>query len=904
MSNILIVSEHFLNGGVETYIKTQVLDMKKEGHNCFLITDSCSDLQNINIFQQVIANVKLGLNSDFNSFISTVKLIDEFINKNDIDIVHVHPFYSIIPAILAAKKNKKRIWLTLHGPISLDYYGDIQYQFILKHFLSDAIDQCLVVSEEVENLCKFDFIDSVRIQRNPINKVNISNFNSIENDRVLIVSRLDSDKISGLIDGVKYISSDSNINEIDIVGCGDSVESLKNEILQLVNIKKVNFLGFNENVEELFFNYRYIAGMGRSALESIYSDKPTLLIGYDGVKGLIDDLLFENLMKSNFSGRNVDNISLDKFISESKTLPIVSLELKERYLSETDWPLFDDINKEFPLAVDIVNILYQQEHVASSHSYLNTPEFVSILNNVIFSKKHFRYDIVFNYIRMFNVNAINQLISLEKVDFQSKLSNENINSNKVDDINNKVDDIINKVDDILNININKINNLQEDIVNIKMEMSNSMSFKKYIQHGKRYMYQIVKSLYWKLPSRLRWKLNGVRHSVVRRFRRIPVEPITPISMVGIKDLTWEQFKENVLKYRDYYKGVFIQEVVIDWDVPLYQRPQHIATAFGQLDYLVIYRTTNFTADNVNGFRQVSKNVWLTNAPEVNNISGAVRSFYSTAYSLEASDIDKLAKNSTIVYEYIDHIDPAISGDDENIKRLLTLKDKCFNGTADYIVASAKKLEEEALCFFDREKVILAQNGVDTAHYRNNEHNGFELPQEIIQFRKKYEKIVGYFGAIAPWLWYEEIEKLVLLRPDVGFIFIGPDYYGGVDKLVKAENVLHLGAVNYQNLPSYARTFDVCFIPFEPCEIARTTSPLKLFEYFALEKPVVVTSEMRECIVYDEVLRSDSAEGFSSEIDKALVLSKDPIFKSKLASLADENSWCCRALAMSPVFEKK
>ena len=72
------------------------------------------------------------------------------------------------------------------------------------------------------------------------------------------------------------------------------------------------------------------------------------------------------------------------------------------------------------------------------------------------------------------------------------------------------------------------------------------------------------------------------------------------------------------------------------------------------------------------------------------------------------------KRGVLVYEYIDHIDPQISGDDtENIRRLLALKDFAFGGGADYVVASARKLEAEAVMAVGRDKVILVQNGVDT-----------------------------------------------------------------------------------------------------------------------------------------------------------------------------------------------
>jgi len=429
--------------------------------------------------------------------------------------------------------------------------------------------------------------------------------------------------------------------------------------------------------------------------------------------------------------------------------------------------------------------------------------------------------------------------------------------------------------------------------------------KLFFQNPKKTAYDLAKFVYWHFPPTIRQALQGPRHKFVRWVRGLPA-PVPfnrELDNGCTSDLSWEDFSAQVLSRRREYKGVFVQELVIDWTVPLYQRPQHIAAAFGRLGYLVIYKTDNWAGDNVDGFREVSKNVWITNRYEVNKIEGVVRSFYSTAYSNTPELILENGKRGVLVYEYIDHIDPQISGDAENIRRLMALKNFAFGGGVDYIVASSLKLEAEALEAVGRDKTILAQNGVDTRHYRNLIHQSTPLPDKLVSFRKKYSNIVGYFGALAPWLWYEAISELVKSRPELGFIFIGPDYYGGADKLPKADNVLYLGTVDYKILPAYARQFDVCFIPFSPGAIARTTSPLKLFEYFALEKPVVVTSEMLECVAFKEVFSGDSASTLSQAIDAAIQIKNDPAFKKRLAQLADENDWDERARIMEVIFKK-
>src|SRR5690606_22261533 len=117
------------------------------------------------------------------------------------------------------------------------------------------------------------------------------------------------------------------------------------------------------------------------------------------------------------------------------------------------------------------------------------------------------------------------------------------------------------------------------------------------------------------------------------------------------------------------------------------------------------------------------------------------------------------------------------GDRDNIYALQQQKERAFSGDTDFIIASAQALYDEAVAAVGRDKVLLVPNGVDTDHYRKD-LSCVVLPEGLTAFRRRYKKIVGYFGALAPWIWYEEVNKLIDARPDLGFVFIGPDYYGG------------------------------------------------------------------------------------------------------------------------------
>ncbi|MBB5020523.1 hypothetical protein HNQ59_003844 [Chitinivorax tropicus] len=340
---------------------------------------------------------------------------------------------------------------------------------------------------------------------------------------------------------------------------------------------------------------------------------------------------------------------------------------------------------------------------------------------------------------------------------------------------------------------------------------------------------------------------------------------------------------------------------MDWGVLLFQRPHHMALALGRVGCLVIFKTNG---DDIAGFRQVGMNVWIANDPAVVNIRNAAHVFYSTSLLAAAEDIFAASKQGIVIYEYIDHIDASISGGRSSLRRLQHLKQAAFDGAADIIVSSAAALHREAIAQCGEGQCVLIPNGVDVQHYQDVRHLSVTLPECLTVFKKKHPRIIGYFGAIAPWLWYEVIEEVSALMSDVGFVFIGPDYSGCVPQLPRSANTLYLGAVDYAVLPAYARLFDLCFIPFRPGEVARSTSPLKLYEYFALEKPVVVTTDMNECTAFPEVFAGSNSAELVEAIDRAFGVCNDTVYRNRLRALADVNDWNIRAAAYLTKLDEK
>ena len=187
-----------------------------------------------------------------------------------------------------------------------------------------------------------------------------------------------------------------------------------------------------------------------------------------------------------------------------------------------------------------------------------------------------------------------------------------------------------------------------------------------------------------------------------------------------------------------------------------------------------------------------------------------------------------------------------------------------------------------------------QNGVMYDHWTKT-YKREEAPEKIKLIMDKGNPIIGYYGALAKWFDYDLLKKISKERPNYEIVLIGFVYDRSMQdsRIERLPNVHYLGIVDYQNLCSYAYWLDVLTIPFLLNDITESTSPVKLFEYMALNKPIV-TTDMRECRKYESVMIGKSHDEFIELLDKALKMEKtDPYFQL-LKKEALENTWEMKA----------
>lgn len=398
-------------------------------------------------------------------------------------------------------------------------------------------------------------------------------------------------------------------------------------------------------------------------------------------------------------------------------------------------------------------------------------------------------------------------------------------------------------------------------------------------------------------GRLKNKVERVVENTKKRgFKRTLVYLQYKVSLLPVfkerRQVELDAQLDDILKENG-DRPIILSLSFIDWNVPLYQRPQHIAIQLAKQGFLYFYHTRNYY-DFLDGYKKIGENMYLTNRFDdvYEKLKGKKKfiHLYSTnMYEDDEERIERAIDNGDmILYEYIDEISEKISGREipqfvlDRHERLLKDEEHCF------VIATADKLYKD-VAKHRRKNFKLVTNGVVYEHFRDIENM---IPKEMQGVVSMNKPIIGYYGALASWFDYELLKGVAREREDWNFVLIGWDYDGSFKKsgLDGLGNVFVVPPVDYHRLPLYAQWFDVCMIPFQINDVTKSTSPVKLFEYMALGKPIVTTS-MPECKKYKSVIIADNEiKDFVKRVEEGLRKREDGKYLELLKEEALENTW--------------
>ena len=150
------------------------------------------------------------------------------------------------------------------------------------------------------------------------------------------------------------------------------------------------------------------------------------------------------------------------------------------------------------------------------------------------------------------------------------------------------------------------------------------------------------------------------------------------------------------------------------------------------------------------------------------------------------------------------------------------------------------------CGISPEKITVIMNVEDL-----NEFDNLKIDYSLV---RKYEDnfVISYIGGFGPHRGIDTaikaMSKVVEEIPDAKLLLVGgkasKEYEGYLRKLCKdlkiENNVEFTGWVDFNLVPSYISLSDVCLVPHLASGHTNTTIPHKLFQYMAMEKPVIVT----------------------------------------------------------------
>ncbi len=248
----------------------------------------------------------------------------------------------------------------------------------------------------------------------------------------------------------------------------------------------------------------------------------------------------------------------------------------------------------------------------------------------------------------------------------------------------------------------------------------------------------------------------------------------------------------------------------------------------------------------------------------------------------APDVDTLCgqfDEERVVYYCVDAFSEFAGYDREAI----LAAERRLASRADLLVTTSQTLFDDKRALNDH--TILVPHGVDCEHFARAGDDRLAIPADIAVLPRP---VLGFWGLIEDWLDVQLIADVAAARPDWSIAFVG-DVSTDVSYLAGLSNVHMLGRRRYDDLPGYAKGFDVGLIPFRINELTRAVNPIKLREYLAAGLPVVSTP-LPEVQRYQQFVEiATSPQAFVAACDRAIKADSEDA-RTRRRSAMREESW--------------
>lgn len=897
MKSLLIITDQFTVGGLETHIRGEIDFFVKQGYLVHLLV---TGRVSFDLIPPTVNSVTVidPIDVSFGRllFVQTVERIREIIREKNINIVHSHPFFSIIYGFIAAEMEAIPFLMTLHGPSSLDSYG-VFYDCLYKSIVLKESGLIVTVSQEIaERAIVYAPAEKVFILNNSVDFVNFEGVQSsydvgIDN-RWLIISRLDQFKVPGIFSAIKLLWEAGALGVV-VAGDGDAADQLKSDLSRAGLSQFATFIGAISDASSHIARHAGVAGMGRVVLEGVASRKPTILVGYDGVKGLIDTELFMAAVAANFSGRKLENISVDELIAQLEQNAHNLCELDDVFQAariicdaSVNWRFLEAKLERLKPANTVVSEIYEKLKngaIDVSGAVFDSDLLLNELNGLLNIQTEQYLKTVWGGVGVMNKKLSGniqteydprerRIVELE-FDLANKTADNQPIIDKLDDLKIEFDRLNSRFKTMEEAFLQKLDGFNKDFQHIDKQITYGSSriessFKNIVSDfhqkpslvndsetsnkrsifrssarivkriftslfSKSERYQLLKDIYWQLPSPLRKKLNGFRNKFVQSRLRVGLDVTEDNAFGSMQTPEWVEWLSE-------FDKVAIVTCGFEFDELVNQRPINLAKYLSSAGYGVIFVAWQWNADEIlqKGTSVVFDNVYQVPLFSFFNGVEALPLRKATSHyiiSLPASglynQISKVrTKGFTIIYDIMDEweefskVGQAPWYDKVVENALIRESDRVF------CVAPALKDKFSYI----REDIQISANGFTPAVIGLDARGIVEAHTE--------NKVIGYFGHLTDsWFDWPLVFELAKSFPEVEFQIIG---YGSPDwvnrKVAKFPNIKLLGKVHPSKLKEYVINWTHGIIPFREGKLSRAVDPIKIYEYIYFGLPTIVT----------------------------------------------------------------
>lgn len=374
MKNILLCDNAMVIGGVETVILNQITAFTKKGYNVYVVAGKGIYSDKVEELGGHFIECEFPEENDINT--DRINKIVEIIKDKQITEIHIHKYQCILSVMPAALITGVPYFAYDHGIKDTSKYYTWNfpiYKIMFPIYFRNAYKIITITSKTIENTKNEYNVpkEKYKVIHNGID------FDIYKNDKpkyegeinkVLVVSRITEEKINSIFEAVdifKRILENYPKAKLEIIGDGSEKnrveEYLKNNELEYgceLNRKDTNvyFLGEQNDIMKYLKEADLLLGVDRCVLESIAMKVPAVITGYNGIKGLVTKENIDLAIEENFSGNNMNTISVDNCLTQ-----IIKLATKRKEIVEKNYEIAIeklDCNKNYINIPDDVYIKF------------------------------------------------------------------------------------------------------------------------------------------------------------------------------------------------------------------------------------------------------------------------------------------------------------------------------------------------------------------------------------------------------------------------------------------------------------------------------------------------------------------------------------------------------------------